>query len=1148
MNFKIDNLKIAHISDIHIRFGSRHEEYKIVFNRLIKDLQKEQPRRIVVTGDLFHQKINLSPAALSVASKFLRHLSKIAPVDIFLGNHDLNEQDLSQGNALDPIIDLLVNGVLVTRETKTLPDFSHSEYHGIFFYLDSGFYNIDDDLVYGVYSLWDNEILTLMDKNEEKRYIALYHGPVYGCMSDNGYEMKGDELLRLSTFNNFDIVLLGDIHEYQAFERNGRDDAAYAGSLLQQDVGESLNKGYLMWDIDTCTHKRKIIPNDYGMSKLNISQGEDVWDRLNDLQFSFNPKKTKVYIEIEDYAENENVELKSQIRKYIRSKHGCEFIDIQFVKLQREKVYGVETDKMDLNNSEVFSSILEAHLKAKNDSSINELLPDILQLNKEVEAELKLKPTFINATEWDIEDMTTYNIFSHPAKENYFDFKHLNGIIGIFGKNYSGKSNLIRALVWGLYCEILGDGDSHKVVNLYTGKNNAWVKITINIGGIKFRIFREITVKLTKKGETKAEYGIKFEYQKSDGNWEDSESDRAAKEKPEVKKLILDAIGTFQNFTKVSLQTQGGKDDYLSLKQQPKNDLVREYAGLLPCDLRHEFVNKKFNEVKAVQKKLGDPAELEKQIEEINAKITEEKVAVDLLEKERENNFEQVKLHNEEILNKTKELIKIDEVNDSEGVLKQKIINCDSQISSAESIIEEKQIWLDNNFMKEIPEELKNVNIASLQTEYDSIKSKFLKDKTEYINLEGWLKTNIKKEELSTEGADKKIDDIKTEILSLNDALKISKGEKCPVCQHVSHEANPDEEKRLIAVIAAKQKELLEQQTFIKNQREVILQNNLIDKETNRLESIKNGLSANKLSMDKLKINIERCSKLDDDRKHNTLIVSASDKIKQSRQLIEQTQKQKETFQKQLETLVANEAAIKSNNVINQRIKELKESVQEYDFVNRQIETKLKEAYKRITTNENSIEGLKEKLDQIKLSVKIFKKYSIYLQAVSREGIPAEIISKRLPIINYRIRNILHSIVNFNIELFVNHKGDIQEEFYFNEDKSDRLPLSMASGSQKFIGSVAIRDALHYISCLVKPSFCIIDEGFGTLDDDKTADIKNVFTYLKGKYKHVFIITHKNEIKDCVNHIIQITKSTDGLTKEQIEANPEAGISQFSIT
>ena len=74
--------KIAQLTDIHIRFGSRKEEYEIVFARTIEDLKVLKPRRIVITGDLFHVKITLSPQALGIAGRFLKQLSEIAPVDI----------------------------------------------------------------------------------------------------------------------------------------------------------------------------------------------------------------------------------------------------------------------------------------------------------------------------------------------------------------------------------------------------------------------------------------------------------------------------------------------------------------------------------------------------------------------------------------------------------------------------------------------------------------------------------------------------------------------------------------------------------------------------------------------------------------------------------------------------------------------------------------------------------------------------------------------------------------------------------------------------------------------------------------------------------------------------------------------------------
>jgi DNA repair exonuclease SbcCD ATPase subunit len=186
-------------------------------------------------------------------------------------------------------------------------------------------------------------------------------------------------------------------------------------------------------------------------------------------------------------------------------------------------------------------------------------------------------------------------------------------------------------------------------------------------------------------------------------------------------------------------------------------------------------------------------------------------------------------------------------------------------------------------------------------------------------------------------------------------------------------------------------------------------------------------------------------------------------------------------------------------------------------------------------------------LKQILEAEKNYSKYAIYLQAVHRDGIPARIIKRKLPIINHRINSILKNLVEFKIEMQIKPNGDIKEIFYFNTPEKDALSMSQASGSQVFIGSIAIRDSLHFVSSLTKPSLCIIDEGFGSLDEDLTMDMKKVFYYLKSKYQNILIITHKTEIKDFVDNIIYVTKDKKGLTAEQVEENPKAGISQFNI-
>ena len=88
-----------HIGDIHIRTLRLHDEYKEVFLNLFKDLKdnlkdfKREEIRIVVTGDLVHQKIIISNEQLILGTWFLKKLEEIAPVILIAGNHDMLENN-----------------------------------------------------------------------------------------------------------------------------------------------------------------------------------------------------------------------------------------------------------------------------------------------------------------------------------------------------------------------------------------------------------------------------------------------------------------------------------------------------------------------------------------------------------------------------------------------------------------------------------------------------------------------------------------------------------------------------------------------------------------------------------------------------------------------------------------------------------------------------------------------------------------------------------------------------------------------------------------------------------------------------------------------------------------------------------------------
>lgn len=216
------SIHIAQLADIQVRYGKRHDEFETVFKRTCEDLLSQNPTRIVVAGDIFHDKVKLSPLSIELVSKFMFDLADIAPTDVILGNHDLNLRQVEQGDALSPMFRIAKRlgkedkAVVATDENKGDIDFGQK---AIYYFPNSGLFDISSELVYGVFSCRDNQIVKIKEKDPNKTYVALWHGTLYGSKMDNGYDATGEELAKLSMFEGFDAVLMGDIHEYQTFDR-----------------------------------------------------------------------------------------------------------------------------------------------------------------------------------------------------------------------------------------------------------------------------------------------------------------------------------------------------------------------------------------------------------------------------------------------------------------------------------------------------------------------------------------------------------------------------------------------------------------------------------------------------------------------------------------------------------------------------------------------------------------------------------------------------------------------------------------------------------------------------------------------------------------------------------------------------------------
>lgn len=257
--------KIVHLADIHIRTFRLHQEYKETFETLIKELKKlrdvyeREELRIVIAGDLVHQKIVISNEQLVLGTSFILALEKIAPVIIIAGNHDLLENNKDRMDSISPMVMLLPNSnVNYFKESKCY---------------------LDDNIVWCIYSIFEENKKPDIESarkqfGNDKTYIGLFHAPIINANTDIGYEF--DHGAELEIFEDCDMVMLGDIHKRQSFNHKGTL-IAYASSLIQQDFGENISKhGYLLWDTETKNFTEHDIDNKYSFYQFKIKSLEDL--------------------------------------------------------------------------------------------------------------------------------------------------------------------------------------------------------------------------------------------------------------------------------------------------------------------------------------------------------------------------------------------------------------------------------------------------------------------------------------------------------------------------------------------------------------------------------------------------------------------------------------------------------------------------------------------------------------------------------------------------------------------------------------------------------------------------------------------------------------------------------------------------------
>jgi DNA repair exonuclease SbcCD ATPase subunit len=184
----------------------------------------------------------------------------------------------------------------------------------------------------------------------------------------------------------------------------------------------------------------------------------------------------------------------------------------------------------------------------------------------------------------------------------------------------------------------------------------------------------------------------------------------------------------------------------------------------------------------------------------------------------------------------------------------------------------------------------------------------------------------------------------------------------------------------------------------------------------------------------------------------------------------------------------------------------------------------LERVQNELRTNAEHIVTKTKLIETIKKEEEVDKIFKIYIELVGKKGISKLVLRSVLPIINSEVQRLLEDVVDFEIEIFINDKNDVQ--FLLVKDGVSKL-LKSGSGLEKTAASLALRAVLGKLSTLPMPNFITFDEVLGKVAPENLEKLKLLFDKVKDMYDIVFFITHNDIVKDWADNVVTVVKNNN---------------------
>jgi DNA repair exonuclease SbcCD ATPase subunit len=222
-----------------------------------------------------------------------------------------------------------------------------------------------------------------------------------------------------------------------------------------------------------------------------------------------------------------------------------------------------------------------------------------------------------------------------------------------------------------------------------------------------------------------------------------------------------------------------------------------------------------------------------------------------------------------------------------------------------------------------------------------------------------------------------------------------------------------------------------------------------------------------------------------------------------------------------LKEIQKNKDAITKNNEIDASINVITTNINVNENLKRNATSNINTLEREIVRNNESISLKKSYLLKIDEERKTEKYWKLYLQMIGKDGISKMVLRNTLPIINSELNRLLGDVTDFNVEVVMNEKNDV-DFLLIRNDTITRL--SAASGLEKTQSALALRVVLGKMSKLSRPPFILLDEVLGTVASENYDDMRKLYNKISEYFSFILHITHINEIADWHDSTITVKK------------------------